>query len=150
LTALSLRGLIKALLATNEAIGAAAAPIALLGRVLMIAFFLHEGFDQVADFAGTQTYMQGFGVWPGLAPLVILAEIVGGLLVLVGLATRPAAIGLAVFTALTALFFHNDFSKINQLIHFQKNVSIVGGFLILAAFGPGAWSLDGWLANRAR
>jgi putative oxidoreductase len=30
----------------------------------------------------------------------------------------------------------------NQMIHFLKNVSIMGGMLLLFAFGPGAYSLD--------
>jgi putative oxidoreductase len=58
------------------------------------------------------------------------------------------AIGLAVYALLTALFFHHDFSDADQLIHFQKNLTIAGGFLALAALGAGRWSLDGWLAKR--
>jgi putative oxidoreductase len=143
-----LNGLTKALSAASDAIGAATAPVALASRVAMSAFFIHEGADQIVDFAGTKDYMRSFGVWPELLPLVILAELGGGFLILFGLATRPAAIALAVFTLLTALFFHRDFSDVDQLIHFQKNVTIVGGFLALAALGPGAWSLDAWLAKR--
>ena len=29
-----------------------------------------------------------------------------------------------------------------QIINFQKNLAIAGGFLLLAAFGPGRYSLD--------
>ena len=144
-----LRGLIKALAAASSGINGAAAPLALVGRAAMAAFFIHEGVDQIVDFAGTKDYMQSFGVWPELLSLVILTELGGGLLILFGLATRLTAIALAVFTLLTASFFHTDFSDVDQLIHFQKNLSIAGGFLGLAAFGPGAWSLDAWLARRA-
>lgn len=137
------------LLHAFETIGIAADPIALVGRGLMAAFFIHEGVDQIADFAGTMSYMAGFGVWPGFLPLVILAELGGGLAILIGFLTRPTAIGLAIFTLLTALFFHKDFADADQAIHFQKNVTMAGGFLILAAFGSGAWSVDAWLMRRS-
>jgi putative oxidoreductase len=53
------------------------------------------------------------------------------------------AIGMAVFTLATAVFFHNNFADQNQMIHFLKNVAIVGGLLQVAAFGAGSISIDG-------
>ena len=131
-----------------EAIGLASNSLMLLGRILMTALFIREGAVQLADMPGTMDYMRGFGVSPQLAPLVILAELVGGLLILFGLFTRLAAISLAIFTLLAALFFHRDFSDLDEFIHFQKNLAIAGGFLAVAAVGAGRWSLDGWLAKR--
>ncbi|WP_037416151.1 DoxX family protein, partial [Sinorhizobium sp. CCBAU 05631] len=49
---------------------------------------------------------------------------------------------LAVFTLASALGFHMEFDDQNQLIHFMKNIAIVGGFLQVAAFGAGGFSLD--------
>ena len=40
------------------------------------------------------------------------------------------------------MIFHADVGDTNQLIHFAKNIAIAGGFLFLAAGGPGALSLD--------
>lgn len=131
-----------------EAIGLAGDWLALLGRVLAAALFIREGAVQLADIPGTMDYMRGFGVWPALAPLVVLVELGGGVLIFVGLFTRVAAIGLAAFTLLAALFFHRDFSDLDEFIHFQKNMAIAGGFLALAAYGAGAWSLDAWLTKR--
>jgi putative oxidoreductase len=88
--------------------------------------------------------MQAHGVDGRLLPLVILTELGGGLLVLVGLKTRWAAIALFGFCLLTALFFH---SGADQAIQLQKNVAMAGGFLALALLGPGAWSLDAWRAR---
>jgi putative oxidoreductase len=141
-------GALKKALSAVEAIGLAGAPLTFLGRVLMSVLFIREGAVQLVDVPGTMEYMRGFGVWPQLAPLVILVELGGGLLILLGLCTRVAAIGMAVFTLLAALFFHSDFSDLDQLIHFQKNLAISGGFLALAAFGAGPWSLDAWLGKR--
>ena len=90
--------------------------------------------------------MQSGGVDGRLLPLVILTELGGGLCILAGLATRYAAIALFGFCILTAIIFHKG---ADQAIEFEKNLAIAGGFLTLAVFGPGPWSIDGWLA-RAR
>ena len=38
-----------------------------------------------------------------------------------------------------------QFADRNQLLHFQKDLSIAGGFLVLACRGPGSWSLGRYL-----
>ena len=60
---------------------------------------------------------------------------------LVGLKTRWASIALMGFCLLAALFFHMNPDQAND---FDKNIAIAGGFLTLAAFGPGPWSIDAW------
>jgi putative oxidoreductase len=84
--------------------------------------------------------MQEHGVASALLPLVILTELGGGLLVFLGLKTHWAAVALSGFCLLTALIF--QFAA-DEMIEFQKNVAVAGGFLLLAVFGPGAWSVDG-------
>jgi len=69
-------------------------------------------------------------------------------LILFGLKTRLAAIALAGFALLTALLFHNNLADAEQAINFQKNLAIAGGFLFLAIFGPGSWSIDAWRGPR--
>ena len=117
------------------------APAALAGRLLLALIFLVEGWLKVSDYAGTQSYMETHRVSGALLPLVILTELGAGLLVAVGLFTRWAAVALAGFCLLTALFFH---MAPDQAVHFYKNLAMTGGFLTLAAHGAGAWSLDGW------
>jgi len=121
-----------------------AAPLGLLARAMLAYIFLVEGVGKIAGYAGVADYMQAHGVDGRLLPLVILTELGGGLLVLVGLKTRWAAIALFGFCLLTALFFH---SGADQAIQLQKNVAMAGGFLALALLGPGAWSLDAWRAR---
>lgn len=123
-------------------------PLVLLARLLLAWIFLVEGLAKIQDYAGTADYMESFGVSGGLLPLVIIAEFGGGLLVAFGLWARWAALALAGFCGLTALFFHADFADPDQLIQFQKNLAIGGGFLMLVAYGPGRWSLDGMRAGR--
>ena len=118
-----------------------AGPLGLLGRAMLAYIFIVEGVEKIANYAGVVGYMQANGVDGRLLPLVILTELGGGLLVLIGLKTRWAAIALFGFCLLTALFFHLG---ADQTIEMQKNIAMAGGFLTLAIYGPGAWSLDGW------
>ena len=121
---------------------------ALLGRVGLSAIFVMSGAGKLAAYAGTQQYMEAHGVPGALLPLVIFAELGGGLAVLSGTLTRTAAVGLAMFSLASAALFHADFADQNQMIHFMKNVGLAGGFLMLAAHGAGKFSVDAWLARR--
>ena len=116
-------------------------PLMLLARAMLAYIFVVSGVIYIGQYADVADYMQANAVDGRLLPLVILTELGGGLLVLVGLKTRWAAIALFGFCLLTALFFHMG---ADQTIHFRKNITMAGGFLLLATFGPGAWSLDAW------
>jgi len=117
------------------------------GRILIAAIFILSGFSKITGYAGTQGYMEAMGVPGALLPLVIVAELGGGLLVVLGLWTRLAAFALAGFSLLSALLFHANFGDQVQMIMFMKNLAIAGGFLFLVAHGAGALSID---ARRAR
>ena len=80
--------------------------------------------------------------------LAVVVELGGGLLILVGLLTRPVAFVLAIWCIATALIAHTNLAERAQEIQFFKNMGLTGGFLYIAVFGAGAWSLDGWLAGR--
>ena|SRR5689334_11683466 len=121
----------------------------LLGRVLISAIFILAGFSKIGGFAGTQAYMESMGVPGAVLPLVILTELGGGLLVLVGLWTRAAAFAVGGFSALSALLFHANFADQTQQILFMKNFAMAGGFLFLVAHGAGGFSIDAWRARKA-
>jgi putative oxidoreductase len=114
------------------------------GRVLMSIIFLLSGFQKLSGFSGTAAYMASEGLpAPDLAALVaIVVECIGGLLVLIGYRTRVVGLVLAVWCIATALIAHDNFADPNQVVHFLKNLAMAGGFLQLAAFGGGAWSID--------
>jgi putative oxidoreductase len=121
----------------------------LVGRFGLSAIFVLSGFAKLgAGYEGTQGYMEAMGVPGGLLPLVIFAEIVGGLAIAAGLLTRWAALGLAVFSVASAFLFHFQLADQMQFINFFKNIAIAGGFLVLAAHGAGKFSIDGLLAAR--
>ncbi len=115
---------------------------ALAGRLLLSALFLHEAWSKLTGYDAALAYMQAFGVPGQLLPLAIAAELTCGLLILIGYQTRTAAIILAGFCMATAVLFHTRFADRNQLLHFEKDLAIAGGFLVLFARGAGAWALD--------
>jgi putative oxidoreductase len=108
----------------------------------MAIMFIQSGVEKIFGYAGAQGYMEAAGVPGVLLPLVILTEAGGGLCVLLGLFTRWAAIALAGFCVLAAILFHWQPGEMMQMINFMKNITIAGGFLVLAGAGPGALALD--------
>lgn len=82
------------------------------------------------------------GVPGALLPLTILLEFGGGLAILFGFLTRTTALFTAGFTLLTAFLFHSNFAEGVNSLMFMKNLTIAGGYLLLAITGPGAFSID--------
>lgn len=117
-------------------------PALLLARMLMSAIFIHAGFGKLMGYAAAQQYMASAGLPGALLPLVILTELGCGLLILVGWQTRIVAFLLAGFCVVTALAFHMKFGDRAQLVNFEKNMAMAGGFLALMIAGAGPWSLD--------
>lgn len=115
----------------------------LAARVFLAAIFLWTGFTKITGYAGTSAYMTANGVPSILLPLVILVEIGGGILLLVGYQARLAALVLAGFCLLAAALFHFQPGNTGQMIQLMKNVAIAGGMLQLFATGPGSLSVDG-------
>src|SRR5262245_36285312 len=122
----------------------------LAGRLLLALIFVHEGWSIIGGYSGAAAYMQRFGVPGVLLPAVIALELGGGLLIAAGVVTRLVAVAFAVFCVLTAMLFHWQFADGNQLLHFQKDFAIAGGFLVLAVSGPGNWSVDRYVRPSSR
>jgi putative oxidoreductase len=121
--------------------GTLAAAGLLAGRLLLALIFVHEGWSLIGGYSDAAAYMHRFGVSPMLLPAVILLELGGGLLIAAGTFTRTAASVFALFCLLTAVLFHSQLADRNQLLHFQKDLAIAGGFLVLIFSGPGSWSV---------
>lgn len=120
-----------------------------IGRIAIATLFLPAGILKLIGIEDTGAYFGSLG-HPEVAILVwmvIAIEIVGGLALIVGYQTRIVAIGLAFFTLGASLIGHafwsspEDAALIAQLI-FVRNMAILGGLLVLAASGGGAYSLD--------
>jgi putative oxidoreductase len=122
-----------------------------IGRVLIALIFVSSGIEKFIDLGKTASVIASKDLpYPDvLAVLTATLELIGGLLIILGWQTRLSALALAGFSAVAAYFFH-DFWNLppgpehaNMMIHFMKNVSIIGGFLMLCAVGAGRYSLDG-------
>jgi putative oxidoreductase len=129
-------------------------PLALIGRILLALIFVTSGFGKITGFEGTVGYIasKGLPMASIAAVIAIVIELGGGLAVVFGFLTRWAALALAVFTVIAAFIFHAYWGVpaeqvMMQQINFWKNISIAGGFLVLAAFGPGAISIDAKRGN---
>ena len=121
----------------------------LVGRVLMALIFVMSGAGKITGFAATVGYIasKGLPLAPAAAVAAIIVELGGGILLIVGWKARWAAAAMFVFTAMAALLFH-DFWAVppdqaqNMMIHFMKNISMMGGLLFVVVHGSGAFSLD--------
>jgi putative oxidoreductase len=116
-----------------------------LGRLLLSVIFILAGFQKLMDPGGTAQYFAKYQlpVPNVLVWLVIIVELIGGLLLLIGWQTRWVALALAVFCLLTGLMIHLPAGDQNNTIHFLKNLAMAGGFLYVFANGAGALSVDG-------
>jgi putative oxidoreductase len=115
---------------------------ALAGRLLIAALFLHEAWSKLTGYSAALAYAQAFGVPGQLMPLAIAVEVSCGFLILLGYHTRAAALLLAGFCVATAVLFHTKLGNRNELLHFEKDLAIAGGLLVLFARGTGGWALD--------
>lgn len=123
--------------------------LALLGRVLLASIFVYSGFGKITGFQGAVGYISGAGLpMPqALAVASIIVEFIGGLALLIGFRARWAALVFVVFLIIITPIFHNFWSvpaveAMNQQINFIKNIAIIGGMLMVMAFGPGRYSVD--------
>jgi putative oxidoreductase len=124
----------------------------LLARIALAAIFLYSGYGKLTNPAGFSGYLVNHGFPAGMSyPLALFAgliEALGGLAMLAGFQTRYAALLLALFTLVAALIGHRFWEvtdaaqRGNQLIHFWKNIAMIGGFLALYVAGAGAFSVD--------
>jgi putative oxidoreductase len=114
----------------------------LAGRILLALIFVIAGIGKFNDPAGTAGYMASVGL-PGILlwPTIAL-EVLGGIAIIVGFQTRIVSYLLAAFTLLAAALFHNNFADQMQMIMFLKDLSIAGGFLLLASTGATAFAVD--------
>ncbi len=113
-----------------------------LGRVFLVVLYVTAGIGKLGAYAGTAAYMASHGVPGALLPLVIVTELAGGGLIVLGWHTRLVAFLLAGFTLLTLIFFHLPIAGPTEQIVVFAELAAAGGFLVLTGRGAGGWSLD--------
>jgi putative oxidoreductase len=129
---------------------------ALIGRILLALIFLLSGINKLMSPSATIHLIGGHGVpLPTLAYAVTLAiEFGGAVLIILGLAASPAAFIMFLWFIPVTILFHviphfqaahqgQAMVAMQQQINYMKNIAIMGGLLMIAAMGPGAFSLGG-------
>jgi putative oxidoreductase len=121
----------------------------LIARILLMVLFLIIGWSKLTAYSGTVAYMAKEGApIPALsAAVAIVMEFFAGISIVVGFYTRPLALIFALYTLGTALIGHPfwtmaDGERMANMINFYKNVSIMGGLLLLCVTGAGRYSVD--------
>jgi putative oxidoreductase len=123
--------------------------VILVARLLLAALFLIFGWRKLVDYSGTVSRMVQDGApLPGLSAVIaIVMELPVALAVAVGAFTRPCALLLALYTLGPALIAHRYWKvtgshKVDSMEEFYKNLSVMGGYLLLFVTGAGKYSID--------
>lgn len=122
--------------------------VALVGRLLLAYMFIVAGWGKLGGFDGTVALIasKGLPLPTVLAAATVALELAAGIALAIGFKARFAALALAAFTVVATLIFHAywavpaDQVRIQQLM-FNKNLAVIGGLLLVFAFGPGRLSL---------
>lgn len=130
--------------------------LAALGRILLALIFVRAGINKLGSIDATAAEMAKGGI-PLSNILVygaILMELGVGLLLMAGLFARCAALALFFYTLVLALIFHAYWAAPAAQARLQASIffahlSMMGGMLMVVAFGAGALSLDAMLRRRS-
>jgi putative oxidoreductase len=119
----------------------------LVARVLLAAIFAWSGWQKLSSTGRAAAAITGRGL-PYATTLAYAAgalEVVGALVLVLGLRARAAAVVLALHVAAATWLFHLHPAlrgDHGQMIHLLKNAGLIGGLLLLSLHGPGPTSLD--------
>jgi putative oxidoreductase len=121
----------------------------LAARLLLSTLFLIFGWRKLRDYSGTVSQLVQLGApTPVLAAVVaIFMELPVAFAVAVGAFARLSALLLVLYTLGTALIGHRYWTvtgadRVDSMDGFYKDLSIMGGFLMLYVVGPGKYSID--------
>jgi len=128
----------------------------LIGRLLIALVFVQSGFGKLMDIPGFAASLGRNGL-PAPLPLAYLGaavEFLTGLALLLGFATRYAALVLVLFIVAATLISHRYWELSDptqhrmQAINFAKNMAMIGGAFFVFVAGAGRASLDHWIWRR--
>lgn len=131
--------------------------LVLTGRILFALIFLTAGLAKFSGETIAFAASQGVPLAGLLVPVAGVLAILGGLSVALGYKAKWGALLLVAFLLPVTFMMHNFWSVADpmtaamQQAMFFKNISMLGGALLLAYFGSGPLSLDSRLEkSRAR
>jgi putative oxidoreductase len=127
--------------------------VVLLARIFFAAIFLMSGLGHFSKATIAYAASQGVPLASIAVPFAGLLAILGGLSILLGYRAKLGAWLLELFLVPVTLSMHkfwgiaDPMAAQDQMIHFMKNLSMLGGALLISQFGAGPLSLD---ARRSR
>jgi putative oxidoreductase len=117
-------------------------------RVLVCAIFVQGAFGKIFGWSGQADYMASHGMRfiPPLLAAALVIEVLGVLALLTGIQARAAAFIMFVYLGIVSVMLHNFWTLSGMSAGagqtaFLKNVGIMGGLLMISAYGPGRWAL---------
>ena len=114
----------------------------LAARLLLAFIFVHESIFLMLNFDNAASATSKMGV-PNVAFVAtIILQLFAGTAIALGIFTRFGAAALALFCFATAFVLHTHFGVRDELLHFEKDLAIAGGLLVLALHGVGDWSIE--------
>ena len=123
-----------------------------ISRLLISAIFVQGALGKILGWQDQASYMQSHQLpvqlIPAMLGMALLIEAGGVLCLLIGWKARAAAFVMFVYLGIVSVLLHNfwtlhGMNAGGMQTQFLKNVGIMGGLLMIAASGPGRWSLDG-------
>jgi len=126
----------------------AAGPVVLLGRFLFVLIFLMSGPRHFLNQTIAYAASQGVPMASIAVPFSGVLALAGGLSILLGYRARIGAWLIVLFLAAVTPMLHRFWGVTDpmmyqmQFIMFMKNVSMIGGALVITQLGSGPWSLD--------
>ena len=134
--------------AGTESVNAVQGVTVLLGRILFALIFLMSGPNHFSKQVIGYAASQGVPLASIVVPFSGLFALAGGLSILLGFRARLGAWLIVLFLVPVTLMMHkfwtvgDPMAQQVQMIMFMKNVSILGGALLISQFGTGPFSLD--------
>ena len=125
----------------------------LVARVAFGWIFISSGWRKLMDIPAFVKTMPNRGLPDFLGYIAPPVEFIGGICLVLGLATRYASAVMLLFIIIATFSSHRywDFPAAqqgNQSAHFWKNISMMGGSVLLFITGAGRYALDAMLRRR--
>jgi putative oxidoreductase len=122
--------------------------VLLAARLLVTPLYIYSGIGKILAFGVTASRLPGGegGFGSLLAAGSVCVELGCSLALILGIWSRWASLALIAFTIAATLMFHNFWASpaaqvTAQTINFLRNLGLIGLFAVIAAFGPGCYSI---------
>ncbi len=114
-----------------------------IGRMFLATLFLVSAAAKIVDYDATLQAVEAAipGGSLGL-PLAIIVELIGGVLLFIGVEAKRVAVVLIAWLGIVTLLMHHDLSEPLNRTFALANMAFVGALLMIVAHGGGAMSFE--------